>query len=343
MLKPGEVIEVRSPEEILATLDDNASLEAMPFMPEMVKYAGRRFTVSQRAEKICDTVKDSGPPQSRRMRGTVLLDDLRCDGSGHDGCQAGCRIYWKESWLRRVDPDNAPKAGDGDEIAELEALTSKSTRADADGASAPVYRCQATEASRASEPMGNYDLRQYIRELATGNVKLSRLLRVAVRGLAGLIGRRLRLVGYVPLRSPLARALRRRSEPAPTRPRLNLQPGDWVEIRSPDEIAPTLNESGKTRGLSFDSEMKPYCGGRYRVQDRVEQIIDERNGQMIKIASDCLILDGVVCSGNHSMGHWFCPRAIYPYWREAWLRPVKGPNPGSPGGSEADAANHGSY
>jgi hypothetical protein len=103
MLKPGDVVEVRSPEEILATLDGNASLDAMPFMPEMVKYVGRRFTVSHRVEKICDTVKDSGPPQSRRMYDTVLLDDLRCDGSGHDGCQAGCRIYWKESWLRRVD------------------------------------------------------------------------------------------------------------------------------------------------------------------------------------------------------------------------------------------------
>ena len=48
--------------------------------------------------------------------------------------------------------------------------------------------------------------------------------------------------------------------------------------------------------------MKPYCGGRYRVQDRVKQIIDERSGQMIHITSDCLILDGVVCSGHHSIG-----------------------------------------
>ena len=37
------------------------------------------------------------------MRDTVYLEDLRCDGSGHGGCQAGCRIYWKEAWLRRVD------------------------------------------------------------------------------------------------------------------------------------------------------------------------------------------------------------------------------------------------
>ena len=55
--------------------------------------------------------------------------------------------------------------------------------------------------------------------------------------------------------------------------------------------------------------MAPYCGGRYRVQDRVERIIDERNGQMLEIPSDCLILNGVVCSGEHSRGRWLCPRA----------------------------------
>ena len=91
---------------------------------------------------------------------------------------------------------------------------------------------------------------------------------------------------------------------------------------SKEEIARTVDENGKTRGLWFDWEMKPYCGGRYRVLDRVERIIDERNGQMIEISSDCVILDGVVCSGEHSHGHWFCPRATYPYWREAWLQRV---------------------
>jgi hypothetical protein len=68
--------------------------------------------------------------------------------------------------------------------------------------------------------------------------------------------------------------------------------------------------------------MLPYCGKTYRVKDRVERIIDDRTGRMLKISADCLILDGVVCSGERSVGRWFCPRQIYPYWREAWLRPV---------------------
>ncbi len=67
-------------------------------------------------------------------------------------------------------------------------------------------------------------------------------------------------------------ALRRQGE-------LNLQSGDTVEVRSPEEIAPTIDENGRTRGLWFDWEMVPYCGGRYRVKDRVERIIDERTGR----------------------------------------------------------------
>jgi hypothetical protein len=56
-------------------------------MPEMLQSVGRRFRVSHCVEKICDTA--GGSYWSRRMRGTVKLEDLRCDGSAHGGCQAG--------------------------------------------------------------------------------------------------------------------------------------------------------------------------------------------------------------------------------------------------------------
>ena len=40
-----------------------------------------------------------------RMRNAVHLEGLRCDGQAHGGCQAGCLLYWKEAWLRRVPSD----------------------------------------------------------------------------------------------------------------------------------------------------------------------------------------------------------------------------------------------
>src|SRR5262245_39635553 len=109
-LTPGDIVAVRPAEEILATLDETGAFEGVPFMPEMLRYVGRNFTVTRRVEKICDTIAMTG---SRRMRNTVFLDDLRCDGSGHGGCQAGCRIYWKEAWLRRI--DDPPRASEPEE------------------------------------------------------------------------------------------------------------------------------------------------------------------------------------------------------------------------------------
>ncbi len=92
-LRPGDVVEVRSAAEIFATLDSDAAVDRMPFMPEMARHAGRRYTVTRRVDKICDTIAATG---SRRMHATVYLEDLRCDGSGHDGCRAACKLYWRE-------------------------------------------------------------------------------------------------------------------------------------------------------------------------------------------------------------------------------------------------------
>jgi hypothetical protein len=340
-LRPGDVVEVRSSAEILATLDGDASVEGMPFMPEMLSYVGKRFTVSHRVEKICDTI--TGSNGSRRMRDTVFLEDLRCDGSAHGSCQARCRIYWKEAWLRRVDPAAAVTGSDTGSI-ELHEVTWRSARAErrVDGEVRDVYRCQATEALRATEPLSRFDPWQYIREVTSGNVPARHLLRVLGDALSAGARRRLRRsVGALAraLRIPIPRQFRRsdyrtvpRRAPSETHTVASrISPGELVEVRPQDEIKRTLDERRRNRGLWFDPEMTPYCGGRYRVQDRVQRIIDERTGRMIELASDCLILEGVVCRGEHSPGRWFCPRAIYPYWREAWLRPVADSEPSAPG------------
>ena len=44
-LKVGQWVEVRSREEILATLNERSCLDGMPFMPEMLEFCGRRYRV----------------------------------------------------------------------------------------------------------------------------------------------------------------------------------------------------------------------------------------------------------------------------------------------------------
>src|ERR1700691_3776450 len=97
-LKVGDWVEVRSKDEILATLDRTGQLDGMPFMPEMFNFCGKRYQVYKRAHKTCDTVS---PVRGRRVADAVHLE-TRCDGSGHVGCQAGCLLFWKMAWLKPV-------------------------------------------------------------------------------------------------------------------------------------------------------------------------------------------------------------------------------------------------
>jgi hypothetical protein len=56
-LRIGEFVEVRSSEEILATVDENGELDGLLFMPEMLAWCGRRPGVHKLALKLCDTIQ----------------------------------------------------------------------------------------------------------------------------------------------------------------------------------------------------------------------------------------------------------------------------------------------
>src|SRR5215467_6870227 len=70
-LRVGDWVEVRSREEILATLDEKGCLDNLPFMPEMFAFCGKRFQVYKRAHKTCDTVF---PVRERRLIAAVHLE-----------------------------------------------------------------------------------------------------------------------------------------------------------------------------------------------------------------------------------------------------------------------------
>ena len=55
-LRVGDLVEVRSEDEILATLDDCGAVDGLPFMPEMLEYCGKHFRVGKRADKTCNTI-----------------------------------------------------------------------------------------------------------------------------------------------------------------------------------------------------------------------------------------------------------------------------------------------
>jgi hypothetical protein len=109
---------------------------------------------------------------------------------------------------------------------------------------------------------------------------------------------------------------------------LDLQVGDWVEIKSEQEVRRTLDATGKHRGLGFMPEMWSYCGHRGRVLRRVEKICLEEASRTVRAMKHTVILEGLFCRGN-GIG---CDRACFYFWRECWLKRV----PESANGSEAE-------
>jgi len=104
---------------------------------------------------------------------------------------------------------------------------------------------------------------------------------------------------------------------------LNLEPNEWVEVRSPKEIFLTLNAQGKLNGLRFTPEMTKFCGRRFRVYKRLDKILLEATGELRRIRTPTVLLEGVVCDGR---AHGGCDRSCFCFWREAWLKKVPSKN-----------------
>jgi hypothetical protein len=310
----------------------------MPFMPEMLRFAGQRFQVTASAHKTCDTARRTG---GRRLRQAVHLADLRCDGSAHGGCQAECLLFWKTSWLKPVagvpptSPDSAPLLG---------TLLEQNTGALQENGKIR-YRCQALRLFDATEPLAWWDIRQYWQDVSSGNVRLSyalstlflswvfnlRRLPFGYRANVWIYGKVHQLVRGQP--DPHLHGTIPTGQPTPDE-RLHLQVGEVVEIRSKAEIEKTVNGENRNRGLNLDEEMTTFCGGRYRVTTRVNRIINEQTGEMTEFNNPCIVLDGVVCKGEYAAMRLMCPRRITAYWREIWLKRVE-PGDAAPPGAAA--------
>jgi hypothetical protein len=321
-LRVGELVEVRSQAEILATLDENGELDSLPFMPEMLQFCGQQLTVGKVAHKLCDTISRTG---MHRMENAVHLAGVRCDGSSHGGCQSSCLVYWKEAWLKRTDePSDQGQHRTPPTPRITLPLLHNTTRKEPGPDGEERFSCQATELLRAApESLPLRDIGQYMVDLRSGNVGLPRLLRSVLVGIFNrlqgrstrVLPRRLRFRGGKPWGFLAGRAVGR----TPTM-ELGLRAGELVRVKSKDAIQETLNKDLLNRGMGFDVEMSRYCGREARVLGRVNRVIDEKTGKMLHMKNPCIVLEDVVCEGAYNAN---CPRAWVSFWREIWLERVE--------------------
>src|SRR5258706_1472468 len=298
-LHPGDIVEVKAPEEILETLDANGAMDQLPFMPEMIAYCGKRFQVSRRVLNTCN----SGPYPDMRgftQHDVVLLDGLRCSGADHDGCQKGCVIFWREAWLRKVDNTAKSNVVDSKENEGLRARLKTLVRPN-------VYFCQASELLKVTKTLSRGErIANCLGEVRAGNCSPFEM--------AWRIGIWLMLKIRRVILGTYARG-DKKSTPTES---LNLRPGERVEVKSLDSIIESLNGTARNRGLLFFPNMRLLCGREQRVERRLDKIIVDGTGEMRQV-HNTVYLEGSHCGCSY-MAFGGCSRGEFAYWREIWLR-----------------------
>ncbi|MDD1777026.1 MAG: hypothetical protein LUQ65_02580 [Candidatus Helarchaeota archaeon] len=298
-LRAGDIVEVRSFDEIASTLGDDGTMAGLPFQPEMRKYCGGKYRVLRPIKKLIIENANTG---LRGIRNTVLLDSINCDGQQHHDCTRYCFFLWREAWLKRAShhqhPANPPADLINPTLQSLsQALPSLSSH------------CQSMELVKATYPLQIWNLKQYIWDITDNTLPLLRRITFILVSCARHIKK------FLGVRLP--KRFNSHLDKTPSVD-FSLQPGDLVVIKNLDEITATLDSSGRNRGLAFTKEMKKFCGHIFSVLKPVDQIIVEGTGEMRKL-SHTVILDGANCDGQP---HFGCGRNCYLMWRKIWLEKI---------------------
>jgi hypothetical protein len=95
--------------------------------------------------------------------------------------------------------------------------------------------------------------------------------------------------------------------------------GDWVVVRSKEEILRTLDSKGQLDGMPFMPTMLKFCGKRFRVLKSAHKGCDTINNTGIRTIDSSVHLDELRCDGSSYGG---CQAGCLLYWRDEWLLPA---------------------
>ena len=261
----------------------------------------------------------------RRMYDAVHLTESRCDGSAHGGCQNACSLYWKEQWLKRVDPDDpvtpTPDAGQRLLLPLLVLNSTKEPFEDGE----TRWSCQATEMPRAApERLPLKQLGQYREDVVSGNAGVRA---VVTASWSRLFNR------Y----QDLSKRFLPRLPAHPGRAALGLPPGSassvavrrpsaWTSSRASSSGSSRVRRSWRrstrtcsTAGWGSTSRCPGSAVGPPGSRRGPRGCVDERTGRMLTMKNPCIILEDIVCEGAFTAN---CPREYVCWWREIWLERV---------------------
>ena len=77
---------------------------------------------------------------------------------------------------------------------------------------------------------------------------------------------------------------------------LSFRAGDWVEVRSKEEILSTLDANGQLQNMPFMPQMFEYCGKRMRVVSSAHKTCDTIKWTGGRSVESAVHLEGVRCT-----------------------------------------------
>lgn len=110
-LKAGDLVRVRTEEEIVATLDSNGKLKGCGFMKnnKQHQYCG---SVQRVYDTVNQFIDERDMSKARKAKGLVMLEGVMCEGGvGIGRCDRSCLMFWREEWLEKMEPNQLENQG----------------------------------------------------------------------------------------------------------------------------------------------------------------------------------------------------------------------------------------
>ena len=99
-LHSGDLVRVKSKEEVLSTLNRWNQLKGCAFMEEMWPYC----STTQRVLKRVENFLDERDYLMKKCYGIIILDGIFCEGTKDFGvCDRNCFFFWREEWLEKME------------------------------------------------------------------------------------------------------------------------------------------------------------------------------------------------------------------------------------------------
>ena len=108
LLSIGDMVRVKSPQEIRGTLGSDNRCEGLGYMPTVMdKYCGGTY----RVKKLVHLFFDERRQRLCKLRHVVILEAVYCEPpltgeASWSGCDRTCYLFWKDTWLEKI-PDGA--------------------------------------------------------------------------------------------------------------------------------------------------------------------------------------------------------------------------------------------